>query len=703
MGVTHVTVYAPAKIDRDDWNDDHILALEAGDIPDLSGTYAASGHAHSGTYDPAGTAASAVGAHSSDTTSVHGIADTSALATDSDVSSAISALSSVYQPLDSDLTSIAALTTTAFGRGLLELADASALHASSGATKYVPGGSASGHASAVTAGVALQAAIDALPATGGTILLGAGYFTWASGGPDLRGLRGVTLRGVGNLTGGADSATVLEYTGEGAGSFLDLGSSTGCTLADLEVRYTDTDFTGVLVDLRGDSPTVFTSALTLRNVLVWGSHAAGQTAKLVSINIAQQLFFDKVYFNGGGVQVEGRRAVAVTGVSVANPSVITAPGHGYSTGDYVSIGGTNTSATILGSAAELPITVTGDDTFTVPVNVATVTTGTGFVSCHVRDWASIISFRDCEFRNAVVMPIRNAGEAWTFDNCNTLALANSGDVGFYSHDPGVLGKGFRVTNCWFGDQTSANNGSWITYGGYGLTVHGSRFGGRAVTSITAVTFDEDNCDGFSLVGNVLEQMAAILGFGTTTGNPRGEVLGFRFSPSVVGGGAAITGTLPRGIGFFPTAASTNPDGYVFSGASTATVMRFDGDTSAQMYRNGSGAMQVTGSLSATGELRSNSSAAAGLISNTGYWQGAGSSSNIGVGMDAKGTGVVGLGINTGTGGVQIGRAANPNYGFGSSGAIGTPPTVTGSRGSNEALASLLTGLAARGLIVDSSS
>jgi hypothetical protein len=43
-----------------------------------------------------------------------------------DIASAIAALSSVYQPLDSDLTSIAALSTTAFGRGLLELADAAA-------------------------------------------------------------------------------------------------------------------------------------------------------------------------------------------------------------------------------------------------------------------------------------------------------------------------------------------------------------------------------------------------------------------------------------------------------------------------------------------------------------------------------------------------------------------------------------------------
>lgn len=50
----------------------------------------------------------------------------STLADDTEVSAAIAALSSVYQPLDSDLTAIAALTTTAFGRTFLDLADAAA-------------------------------------------------------------------------------------------------------------------------------------------------------------------------------------------------------------------------------------------------------------------------------------------------------------------------------------------------------------------------------------------------------------------------------------------------------------------------------------------------------------------------------------------------------------------------------------------------
>lgn len=49
------------------------------------------------------------------------------LATDAELSAAISALSSTYQPLDSDLTAIAALTTTSYGRALLAAADLAAL------------------------------------------------------------------------------------------------------------------------------------------------------------------------------------------------------------------------------------------------------------------------------------------------------------------------------------------------------------------------------------------------------------------------------------------------------------------------------------------------------------------------------------------------------------------------------------------------
>jgi hypothetical protein len=73
--------------------------------------------------------AAAVHAHAGEDVTSGTVADAriaSTIARDSEVTAAISALSTVYQPLDSDLTAIAALTTTAFGRSVLTWANAAA-------------------------------------------------------------------------------------------------------------------------------------------------------------------------------------------------------------------------------------------------------------------------------------------------------------------------------------------------------------------------------------------------------------------------------------------------------------------------------------------------------------------------------------------------------------------------------------------------
>jgi hypothetical protein len=89
--------------------------------PTVDATHSGSSHASVQSAAEA-TAAAALAAHEADTTSVHGIANTANL-----------------QPLDSDLTAIAALATTSYGRGLLTLADAAALSASlPGYSTYTP-------------------------------------------------------------------------------------------------------------------------------------------------------------------------------------------------------------------------------------------------------------------------------------------------------------------------------------------------------------------------------------------------------------------------------------------------------------------------------------------------------------------------------------------------------------------------------------
>lgn len=78
-----------------------------------------------------------------------------------------------YQPLDSDLTAIAALATTAFGRSLLTLANAAALKAATGIADALPlaGGTVTGNIVRQGAGVHIYFTNPAM--TGGRFTLSA--------------------------------------------------------------------------------------------------------------------------------------------------------------------------------------------------------------------------------------------------------------------------------------------------------------------------------------------------------------------------------------------------------------------------------------------------------------------------------------------------------------------------------------------------
>lgn len=69
-----------------------------------------------------------------------------------------------FQPLDSDLTAIAALATTAYGRGLLTLANQAALKAATGIPDCLPliGGTVTGNVTRSSAGVHLYHADGAM-------------------------------------------------------------------------------------------------------------------------------------------------------------------------------------------------------------------------------------------------------------------------------------------------------------------------------------------------------------------------------------------------------------------------------------------------------------------------------------------------------------------------------------------------------------
>jgi hypothetical protein len=156
----------------------------------------------------------AIATHEADTTNVHGIADTSALDTVSARNSAISTseagqvrdgdaaggvLAGTYpspsfavdmatqaeldaavatlQPIDSDLTAIAALATTSYGRALLALADAAALRTAAG---LVIGTDVQAFDSDLAAFAGLAIAADKLPYGSGSHTLALADFTAAA-------------------------------------------------------------------------------------------------------------------------------------------------------------------------------------------------------------------------------------------------------------------------------------------------------------------------------------------------------------------------------------------------------------------------------------------------------------------------------------------------------------------------------------------
>lgn len=96
---------------------------------------------------------------------------------------------------------------------------------------------------------------------------------------------------------------------------------------------------------------------------------ASATTPLLSVSDGISLY---VIDTSDGVTVLNN--VAITSSSIANPSVITAPSHGLTTGNKIVIRNhTGSTPTINGTV--YTVTVTGANTFTIPVNVTTGGTG----------------------------------------------------------------------------------------------------------------------------------------------------------------------------------------------------------------------------------------------------------------------------------------------------------------------------------------
>ncbi len=85
----------------------------------------------------------------------------------------------------------------------------------------------------------------------------------------------------------------------------------------------------------------------------------------------------------------------ITSASVANPSVVTSTAHGLTSGDSILIENSNTTPTIDGARI---VTVTGADTFTVPVNVTVAGTRGDWMSVYEQELITDAGFTAADIK-----------------------------------------------------------------------------------------------------------------------------------------------------------------------------------------------------------------------------------------------------------------------------------------------------------------
>jgi len=174
-------------------------------------------------------------------------------------STQVDTLLASYQPLDSDLTAIAALTTTTFGRSLLTQADAAAARTTLGVTASSPGGSSgqvqynnSGSFGGVTGITLATGTLSALAITGGTVTSSTPVIdatqTWNSAGVTFTGLKL-------NVTDTASASASLLMDLQKAGTSQFKVSRTG-RITSLDGGFFGND-TGTLTGLFASGGTVF--------------------------------------------------------------------------------------------------------------------------------------------------------------------------------------------------------------------------------------------------------------------------------------------------------------------------------------------------------------------------------------------------------------------------------------------------------------
>jgi hypothetical protein len=364
-------------------------------------------------------------------------AQTSHSHAESDIVNLVSDLAG-KQPLDSDLTAIAALSTTSFGRSLLTVIDASAGRSAIGASAQIVinvkdyGAIGDGTTDDTAAIVAAKAALGA---NGGTIFFPAGTYKFTT--LDFHDSRSIRLQGVGGLSGGATPGTMLKSPTSGSGRIIDARSSFGLQITDMMIGYDSGSFTGTLID--------------------YGHSATGGDSSYMSL--------ERCFLTGLGV----RGAAALVDLTNA----------------------------IIGSFTETVFTQAARGVRGRSINT---------------DYSNAHTFRGCTFLANVTSHVTNPSQGWSFYGCTFENLVTSLNVaagaGALSFDSSCSGIGITFDGCWMGDATATGN--WISFTGSGLNVRGCYIS----TGVKAIAIAGSSNFGINITGNQFSTLTTAVDLGT---------------------------------------------------------------------------------------------------------------------------------------------------------------------------------------------
>jgi hypothetical protein len=273
---------------------------------------------------------------------------------------------------------------------------------------------------------AIQAAIDAVPSSGGTIYFPRGSYV-CNGALSLNGRKSIRLVGMTPSIGAGAAGTALIYTATGTTPFLTMkdtggASCEGIVVENMSLVYTSGSFTGHLIDARG-TPPLDTANCTFRNCFIGSQPTSTRTAaSLVRLLGSHTMAFEGCTFFGAVNYVWGQE--------------------------------------------------TGSGSSANGISFRTCLFQNGAHDFQIRNPGSSWTFQGCSFEPNPTGGIA-AGEARSI----------------YTESMTIFSTGLAVVGCWFGDDT-ANNGDWIRLRGHGTSIIGNTFASGAQTQCISVASND---------------------------------------------------------------------------------------------------------------------------------------------------------------------------------------------------------------------